>query len=322
MFNKLPFDITGLFINKIVMGNKINLNEEVVIKEYLSGKSSLILAKEFNVSKPIILKILKKNNVTRKRDRCKSLKIEKVGEKYITKRICPNCKKETDVTTTHPTTTCRNYFKLVKNNSVCKKCLGDVMVGKGNPFYGKKHSDKTKEQISKSRVGKATGKNNPMANPEHRKKVADMIRKKWKNGEMEHVRKIFSETMKETRRLGKIKSVIRSKTEKQILNKIKKLGYEVIHSFKIDTKICDIFLPQLNLIIEYNGDYWHCNPNKYSKEYFHQVKGMTAEQLWEYDKNKIDLIKNKGYNLEVVWESDYKSDKTIINNLIKKYDRK
>jgi G:T-mismatch repair DNA endonuclease (very short patch repair protein) len=49
---------------------------------------------------------------------------------------------------------------------------------------------------------------------------------------------------------------------------------------------------------------------------------MTAEQLWEYNKNKIDLIKNKGYNLEVVWESDYKSDKTIINNLIKKYDRK
>ena len=175
MFNKLPFDITGLFINKIVMGNKINLNEEVVIKEYLSGKSSLILAKEFNVSKPVILKILKKNNVTRKRDRCKSLKIDRVGEKYITKRICPNCKKEVDVTTTHPTTTCRNYFKTLNENSVCKKCLGDVMVGKGNPFYGKKHSDKTKEQISKSRIGKATGEKNSMANPEHREKARQCV---------------------------------------------------------------------------------------------------------------------------------------------------
>lgn len=322
MFNKLPFDITGLFINKIVMGNKINLNEEVVIKEYLSGKSSLILAKEFNVSKPVILKILKKNNVTRKRDRCKSLKIEKVGEKYITKRTCPNCKKETDVTTTHPTTTCRNYFKALKENSVCKKCLSDVMGGEGNPFYGKKHSRETKEQISKSRIGKAIGKNNSMANPEHKEKAKKNLKKKWESGSLEYVRKIMSDKLKETRRLGKIKSVIRSKTEKQIVNEMKKLGYIVKHSHKVDTKICDIFLPQLNLIIEYNGDYWHCNPNKYSKEYFHQVKGMTAEQLWEYDKNKIDLIKNKGYNLEVVWESDYKSDKTIINNLIKKYDRK
>ena len=95
------------------MGNKINLNEEIVIREYLSGKSSLILAKEFTVSKPVILKILKKNNVTRKRDRCKSLKIEKVDEKYITKRICPNCKKEIDVVTTRPVTTCRNYFKMI-----------------------------------------------------------------------------------------------------------------------------------------------------------------------------------------------------------------
>ena len=304
------------------MGKKINLNEDLVIKEYLSGKSSLILAKEFNVSKPVILGILKKNEVTRKRDRCKSLEIKEVNGKFTTTRICPNCKKEVDVTTTHPTTTCRNYFKVIKDNSVCKKCLGDVMTGKGNPFYGKKHSDKTKEQISKSRVGKAAGENNPMSNPEHRKKVADMIRKKWKDGEMEHVRKIFSETMKETRRLGKIKSVIRSKTEKQIINEIKKLGYVVKHSHKVDTKICDIFLPQFNLIIEYNGDYWHCNPNKYDKDYFHQVKGMTAEKLWEYDKNKVDIIINNGYNLEVVWESDYKSDKTIINKLIKKYDTK
>lgn len=304
------------------MGNKINLNEDIVIKEYLSGKSSLVLAKEFNVSKPVILKILKTNNVTRKRDRCKSLKIERVGEKYITKRICPNCKKEIDVVTTRPTTTCRNYFKMVKDKSVCKKCLGDVMTGKGNPFYGKKHSKETKEQISKSRIGKATGEKNSMANLEHRKKARQKLKEKWDSGDLEYVRKIMSDKLKETRKLGKIKSVIRSKTEKKIINEIKKLGYVVEHSHKIDTKICDIYLPKLNLIIEFNGDYWHCNPIKYEKDYFHQVKNMTAEQLWEYDKNKIDLIKSKGYNLEVVWESDYKKNQNIINKILKKYDRK
>jgi G:T-mismatch repair DNA endonuclease (very short patch repair protein) len=50
------------------------------------------------------------------------------------------------------------------------------------------------------------------------------------------------------------------------------------------------------------------------------VKQKTAQELWDYDKNKIDLLKEYDYNLEVVWESDYKKDNTIINKLIKKYD--
>ena len=40
------------------------------------------------------------------------------------------------------------------------------------------------------------------------------------------------------------------------------------------------------------------------------------------NKNKIDLIKEKGYNLEIVWESDLNDDNTLINKLIKKYDAK
>ncbi len=52
------------------------------------------------------------------------------------------------------------------------------------------------------------------------------------------------------------------------------------------------------------------------------IKKKTAKELWGYDKNKIDLIKEKGYNLEIVWESGLKEDNTIINKLIKKYDAK
>ena len=98
------------------------------------------------------------------------------------------------------------------------------------------------------------------------------------------------------------------------------MGYQVKHSLKIDTKICDIYIPKLNLIIEYNGDYWHCNPKKYDASYYHQVKKKTAQELWEYDNNKIDLIKSNGYFFEVVWESELKSNPQIINNLIKKHE--
>jgi|694.fasta_scaffold138646_1 hypothetical protein len=304
------------------MGKKINLDEKLIIKKYLQGRNSIQIAEEFNVSKPTILKILNDNKVVRKRDRCKSIEIKLINGKYVTERKCPRCEKIILVTTKTQVTTCRNYFNSENKNSVCKSCLSENMKGNNNPFYNKKHSEETKKQISKNRKGKATGNKNSMSNKMWKEKARKNLKQKWDSGELNHVKKIMSEKMKETRRLGKLKSINRSKTEKQIINEIKKLGYSVKHSHRVDTKICDIFLPKLNLIIEYNGDYWHCNPNKYNKDYFHQVKGMTAEKLWEYDRNKVDIILNNGYNLEVVWESDYISDRTIINKLIKKYDTK
>jgi G:T-mismatch repair DNA endonuclease (very short patch repair protein) len=302
------------------MGNKINLDENLVIKEYLSGKSSLVLSVEFGVSKPKILSILKKYNVTRKRDRCENLEYKIISGYYIIERICPTCKKIVATKSKDKVIACRNYFNKLNEKRDCKTCSLEKQKGEGNPFYGKKHNKNTKNKISKSRKGKGTGNDNAMANPIYRKKSRNNLKTKWDNGEMEHARKIMSEKLKETRRLGKLKSIIRSKKEKEIIKEIKKLGYEVKHSLKIDTKICDIFLPKLNLIIEYNGDYWHCNPKKYSPDYFHQVKKKTAKELWEYDNNKIDLIKRKGYNLVIVWETDLKEDPNLINKIITKYD--
>lgn len=302
------------------MGNKINLDENLVIKEYLSGKSSLVLSFEFGVSKPKILSILKKYNITRKRNRCETLEYRIIGGYYIIERTCPTCKKSVETKSKNRAIACRNHFNKLNESRDCKTCSLKKQIGEGNPFYGKKHNKKTKNKISKSRKGKSVGNNNAMANPEHKKTAITNLKKKWDNGEMEHVRKMFSKTIKKTRRLGKIKSIIRSKKEKEIIKEIKKMGYEVKHSLKIDTKICDIFLPKLNLVIEYNGDYWHCNPKKYSADYFHQVKKKTAKELWEYDNNKIDLIKRKGYNLVIVWESDLKEDPDLINKIITKYD--
>ena len=304
------------------MGIKLELNESFILKEYLGGKSSLVLSKEMGVSKPTILKILKKNNVIRQKDRCSSLSIKKDGEIFYIFRKCPKCGENIKTTSKNRTIACRNYFNSINKNCKCIKCMGKSFIGEGNHFHGKTHSNETKKKISKSRKGKATGDKNSMSNLFWRKKASDNLKKKWDNGEMEHARKIMSNTIKKTRRLGKFKSVIRSKKEKEIIIEIKKMGYVVKHSFKVETKICDVFIPSLNLIIEYNGDYWHCNPKKYNHDYFNQKKQKTAKELWEYDKHKIDLIKKKGYNLEVIWESDLKSDTSLIKKIIKKYDTK
>jgi hypothetical protein len=59
-------------------------------------------------------------------------------------------------------------------------------------------------------------------------------------------------------------------------------------------------------IIEFNGDYWHCHPNAYSPDFYHIIKKMTAQEIWDYDKKKEDLARSKGYDYLVIWESEYK----------------
>jgi hypothetical protein len=61
-------------------------------------------------------------------------------------------------------------------------------------------------------------------------------------------------------------------------------------------------------IIEFNGDYWHCNPSKFSPTDYHSVIKMTAEEKWAADSKKINLIKKAGYEVLVIWESEYHKD--------------
>ena len=51
-------------------------------------------------------------------------------------------------------------------------------------------------------------------------------------------------------------------------------------------------------------------------------QGKFAWELWEYDNNKLEFIKNNGYNLEVIWEKDLKNNNKLIETIISKYDTK
>lgn len=58
--------------------------------------------------------------------------------------------------------------------------------------------------------------------------------------------------------------------------------------------------------IEYNGDYWHCNPKTFSENYYHNTANKLAKDIWNEDKKKLNLLK-KERNIDclVVWESDF-----------------
>jgi G:T-mismatch repair DNA endonuclease (very short patch repair protein) len=195
--------------------------------------------------------------------------------------------------------------------------MSESFIGEGNHFFGKNHTKESLDKMSKSKKGQNSGDKNHMKQEKYRQMSRDIMRSNWDNGILD--RKVISEQMKQTQRSGKIKSVITSKREKEIVKEIKQLGYNPIHSYRVDSKICDMYIPSLNLIIEYFGDYWHCNPKKYESDFFNKKKGKFAWELWDYDKKKIDLIKSYGYNLEVVWEGDLKLNNKLINIILQKY---
>lgn len=60
--------------------------------------------------------------------------------------------------------------------------------------------------------------------------------------------------------------------------------------------------------IEFNGDFWHCNPNFFNSGDIHRVKNKKASEIWKIDEDKINLIKNKGYEILIIWESDYRKN--------------
>lgn len=95
-------------------------------------------------------------------------------------------------------------------------------------------------------------------------------------------------------------------TEKKIKKKVRFYSY-------------DILVESTNLLIEVNGDYWHGNPKIYKPNDL-ILKGSTGEikvsNKWKKDAKKIQAAKDAGYNVLVVWESDWKTEPEKTKNKI------
>jgi very-short-patch-repair endonuclease len=61
-------------------------------------------------------------------------------------------------------------------------------------------------------------------------------------------------------------------------------------------------------IIEYNGDMYHANPKKFKEnDTPHPYrKSKTSIEIWESDKNKLDVANDNGYEVLVIWDSEYR----------------
>lgn len=67
-----------------------------------------------------------------------------------------------------------------------------------------------------------------------------------------------------------------------------------------------------NKIIEFNGDFWHANPKKYSSTdilKYAKNRSKPVSEIWERDKQRLKNIEDQGYKIKVVWESEFRENK-------------
>ena len=83
-------------------------------------------------------------------------------------------------------------------------------------------------------------------------------------------------------------------------------GCETNHNF-------DFVVKDVKKVIEFNGDKFHANPKLY-KAYDIPLSFLKlyASEIWENEKIKLSKARKNGYDIKVIWESDYLKNKEQI----------
>lgn len=83
----------------------------------------------------------------------------------------------------------------------------------------------------------------------------------------------------------------------------------------------DYFLDRLNILIEYQGEQ-HDHPVKYSKNMSDDTAYKRYIKQTNNDELKRKFAKEQGYELLEIWYKDFENIESILNNFIKKGDKK
>ena len=71
----------------------------------------------------------------------------------------------------------------------------------------------------------------------------------------------------------------------------------------------DGYCEETNTIYEYHGDYWHGNPDVYPSDEINKTNKKTMGELYENTIQREQLLRSLGYNVVVMWESEWEKQK-------------
>lgn len=188
----------------------------------------------------------------------------------------------------------------------CNKCYGKIVSARAKEknkrtyYYCKSCGDK----IAKKKYQRCHSCNmkHRWSDSEYRDRTVHSIRKSFNNrwGDPKYQQRI-------------IKSITQfngvSKLEKKVAKIAKNYGF--ISSVAIDKYLVDLLNEKYKIIVEINGDFWHCNPNMWQADDLHKCKKVPASQIWKKDNNRISHLKKMGYKVFVLWESQINKGKNV-----------
>lgn len=102
--------------------------------------------------------------------------------------------------------------------------------------------------------------------------------------------------------------------QKNIFDYIKSIySGDIIENDKtiLDGLEIDIYLPELKIGFEFNGDYWHMNPLIYRYDDENSSSHIKAIEIWKKDRHKILLADEKGVKIYHIWEYYFSNNKDL-----------
>lgn len=204
--------------------------------------------------------------------------------------------------------------KYYKNNQAAKSRCKDLMIKhclpkcqtieskikrvKSRDWY--KPNEDTKRKMSQSQIGK-------ILTEEHKLKLRKP--KKIKRSNFRHTTETKNKLSLITKNhweSGVHKPIFKSTGQREVIKLLKEQGYSVQDEYIVGGKPYDVFIKEKNLLIEFNGTYWHRDPRFFSSS-------DEVVKIWEKDKNKMLIAESNGYIIKVIWQHDWEQckDKNI-----------
>jgi hypothetical protein len=180
-----------------------------------------------------------------------------------------------------------------------KKKMSESKKGKTSNMKGKKHTKESKKKMSDSLKGKPVWNKGIPMTEDQIKKSSEAQLKFWAGLTDE-------ERIKRTEHLRNFNYDIISSIEIAIINVLDKINEPYIQQYIYKYFYIDIYLPQYNLFIECNGDYWHSLPRRKRR-----------------DKYLTEFSKNDNINLIWLWEKEIRRNpiQALLNGLKKLNDK-
>lgn len=184
-----------------------------------------------------------------------------------------------------------------------KEGRSERMKGEKNIMYGKDHKDSTKEKISIKKKIYFTN------NPEAKKANGDRSKLYWSKEENR-----LKQSIRQAKYISENMNLVSSKLEDTFAKILDDFNVQYERQFVLGGSVFDFKIKDKNILIEVDGDFWHCNP-KFFKEPLYDVQKHNIRN----DKKKERLADMHKFILIRIWESDLKTNPLSIKELIERY---